>query len=183
MPARYRLFALIALPAILLDQLAKAWIRSILEVGDRQVVIPDYFNLVHAQNPGAAFSLLRDAEWRRPFFLLTATVAFVVILGWVRKLEEKERPLVIALALIFAGAMGNFIDRLFFEVVTDFLQVQAGVDPLRSWLTSHLGDYRWPAFNVADSCISVGTVLFVWFGVIKDGSRSASSPARVAGGA
>ncbi|TCS73996.1 signal peptidase II [Sulfuritortus calidifontis] len=133
---------------LVLDQMTKLAVIQTMALHDA-IPVTDFFNLVRAHNTGAAFSLLADQPgWQRIFFLAIGLVASGVILHLLRK--TRGRPLFcLALALILGGAVGNVIDRLAYGHVVDFLDF-------------HLGDWHWPAFNVADSGITVGAVLLVW---------------------
>jgi signal peptidase II len=132
---------------IVLDQLSKWLVLETIRFGETIYVAP-FWNWVLTYNPGAAFSFLADQPgWQRWFF----TALAVGISGWIA-LELKKRPdeklLCLAMAMIMGGALGNVIDRIRFGAVVDFVQ----------W---HVAGYYWPAFNVADSAISVGAVLLV----------------------
>lgn len=143
---RGRWLALAAV-VLVLDQLSKAWILDSFLQTERQSVT-SFFNLVLVFNPGASFSFLADAGgWQKWFFV---TLALAISLWLLRLLREHahERLLPTALALILGGALGNVIDRLRHGAVVDFLDF-------------HLAGYHWPAFNVADSAITVGVVLML----------------------
>ncbi|MGD9162552.1 MAG: signal peptidase II, partial [Desulfobacteraceae bacterium] len=101
-------------------------------------------------NRGMAFGLFNDPDPGPAFFILTCASVFAVILiiFWFSRLKEHEKPLIPGLALILGGALGNLIDRLRIGEVIDFLDIQ-------------IGSYHWPAFNIADSCISIGTTWVV----------------------
>lgn len=113
------------------------------------IPVTDFFNLVRAHNSGAAFSLLADQPgWQRLFFLAAGLVASGVIVHLLRK--TRGQPLFcLALALILGGALGNVIDRAAYGYVVDFLDF-------------YLGSWHWPAFNVADSGITVGAALLIF---------------------
>lgn len=132
---------------ILLDQLSKWLVLDQIQLGQTIYVTP-FWNWVLTFNPGAAFSFLADQPgWQRWFF----TVLALAVSGWMA-LELRRHPeqklLSLALALVMGGALGNVIDRIRFGAVVDFIQ----------W---HAAGYYWPAFNVADSAITVGAVLLV----------------------
>ena len=133
---------------IVLDQLTKLWVLATLKLGER-IEVTSFFNLVLVFNPGAAFSFLSDAGgWQRWFFVVLA----IAVSGWLTFLIRRhaaERLLPLAAALILGGALGNVIDRIRFGAVADFLDV-------------HAAGWHWPAFNIADSAISVGVALLVW---------------------
>ena len=130
------------------DQAAKSYIDATTPLGWSHEVA-SFFNLVHALNPGAAFSFLSDAGgWQRWFFTLLA----LGVSGWIVALLRRHSSdfrLSLALTLILSGALGNVVDRLRFGAVVDFIQ----------W---HLAGLYWPAFNVADSAITLGAALLVW---------------------
>ncbi|HMV16649.1 MAG TPA: signal peptidase II [Zoogloea sp.] len=137
----------LAAVVVLLDQWTKHLVRGALRTGE-VIPVTDFFDLVLAFNPGAAFSFLADqAGWQRWFFVALAAV----ICGWLLRLVARHQheflqPL--AFSLIIGGAIGNVIDRFVFGAVVDFLYF-------------HVGRYGWPAFNVADSAICVGVTLMV----------------------
>lgn len=149
---------------ILLDQITKAWVLAGFGVGESLVVTP-FFNLVLFFNPGASFSFLADAGgWQRWFFIALAVAISAWLLLMLRR-HAQERLMPTALALILGGALGNLIDRIRFGAVADFLDF-------------HWAGWHFPAFNVADSCITVGVVLMVWYEFF--GRRTAHDRAREA---
>lgn len=139
---------LISLVLIVLDQLTKLWIVGVFQYGEGLPLTP-FFNLVHARNSGAAFSFLAGAGgWQRFFFIGIALVASFLIIYLLRK-HAQERWFCFALSLILGGALGNLIDRVRFGYVIDFLDF-------------YYAGYHFPAFNVADSAITVGAGLLIW---------------------
>ena len=121
---------------ILLDQLTKQVAESLLTPHQAVNLFP-YFDWYLTYNTGAAFSFLADAGgWQRWFFTITAIAISTVIFFWIRKLAPEESTTAISLSLILGGAIGNLIDRVYLGYVIDYIQV---------WL----GDYPWPAFNIA----------------------------------
>ena len=147
MPKGLRWLALSAI-VIGLDQLTKSWITSGFQLGD-SITITSFFNLVLAYNTGAAFSFLAGAGGgQRVFFIAIAVVASIVIVYLMRK-PQNATLLNAALALILGGAIGNVIDRVRLGHVVDFIQV-------------HAAGFYFPAFNVADSAITVGAALLIW---------------------
>lgn len=134
---------------LLLDQLTKAMVTDNLVAYRDVIPLTGFFNLVHVHNTGAAFSLFADqGGWQRAFFVVLASVAAGVILYLLRK--TRGQPLFnAALALILGGAVGNLIDRVLYGHVIDFLDF-------------YVGTWHWPAFNVADSAITVGAALLIW---------------------
>lgn len=137
----------IAAIVVLLDQLSKITMSRLLLYGQSETITP-YFNLVMVYNQGAAFSFLADSGgWQRWFF---SGLACAVSLGiiWMLQRNPTQRLFCWSLSLILGGAVGNLIDRLMYGHVIDFLDF-------------HIGTLHWPAFNVADSAITVGAALFV----------------------
>lgn len=146
-----RLYILILLVLLGLDQLSKQLIVSSMHMYEVHQIIPGFFNLVYVTNKGAAFSILAsvDSPWRHYFFVAVNIAAFIglSIAAW--KMAGQHILYRVSFALIAAGAVGNLIDRLRYGAVVDFLDF-------------YVGDYHWPAFNVADSSICIGVaVLFV----------------------
>ncbi len=139
-----------ALGVILLDQITKLIIQVTIPLGHGIPVIPNLLAIVHVLNPGAAFGLFaaRSADFRNPFFIGISIVAIGFILYY-RHRGLKGHPLAsVALSLILGGALGNLVDRLRLGMVVDFLDV-------------HYYQYHWPAFNVADSAITIGVSLML----------------------
>jgi len=133
---------------IVLDQLSKWVVLNQIQFGETIYVAP-FWNWVLTFNPGAAFSFLADQPgWQRWFFSVLA----LGVSGWIAlelRRHPEEKLMALALALVMGGALGNVIDRIRFGAVVDFIQ----------W---HAAGYYWPAFNVADSAITLGAVLMVW---------------------
>ena len=149
MPARKLSYWLwLSAVVILLDQISKWIVLGTLHPGESRYVAP-FFNWVLTFNSGAAFSFLSDAGgWQRWFFTVLALAVSAWILTLLRR-HTSDFRLSLALCLILGGALGNVIDRLRFGAVVDFIQ----------W---HAVGYYWPAFNVADSAITLGALLLVW---------------------
>ncbi len=141
----------LSLAVLVLDQLTKWWAQAVLAPHEPVAVLP-VFNLTLVFNTGAAFSFLSDAGgWQRYFFVVLAAVIALALVVWLLRLSPAERLLATALALVIGGALGNLIDRLWLGHVVDFLDF-------------HWAGYHWPAFNLADSAISVGVALLLWDG-------------------
>jgi signal peptidase II len=138
----------VALGVVIADQISKAAILSAFVAGE-SLKLTSFFNLVLVANTGAAFSFLAGAAgWQRWFFVALA----LVISAWIGVLLHRhasERLMPTALALILGGALGNVVDRLTLGAVVDFLDF-------------HLATWHFPAFNVADSAITVGVALMLW---------------------
>lgn len=156
-------FAVVALVGIVLDQVTKFWVYWNLDYATESItVIPGFFDIVHAQNSGAAMGLLATFAYRRWVFLGFTVIAVGVILNMQHQLKARERFLPVVLGLIFSGAIGNAIDRVHKGTVTDFLRVHSeGAPGLEGWLVRQFGTGEWPSFNVADSALVVGVALFV----------------------
>jgi signal peptidase II len=152
---------LLSLAVAVTDLATKAWVSSVFRTGDVHVVTP-FLNLVLWHNPGAAFSFLAGAGgWQRWFFVGVTIAVSAVLLAMLRR-SGGNRLLAAALALVLGGAAGNLWDRLTLGHVVDFIQL-------------HAAGYYWPAFNVADSAITVGVVLILWDG-IRDARAGRARP-------
>ena len=134
----------------LLDFITKAYISSTMFLHESFVVIGGFLNITYVRNPGAAFSFLADAPpvFRFVFFVTVTVLAIILVLTYIGKSKIEEPFMTFALSLILSGAVGNLIDRVRFGEVIDFIDV-------------YIGQYHWPAFNVADSAISVGAVILL----------------------
>lgn len=131
------------------DQLTKYLAESYLQYGRPVEVLP-FLNWTLLYNPGAAFSFLSDAGgWQRWFFLIISVVASVIFFAWLLRLPKEQTLMRYSLALILAGALGNLIDRALLGYVVDFISVH--------WQS----EYFYPAFNIADSAITVGAGLMI----------------------
>lgn len=136
-----------ALIIFLLDQVSKIWITGAFRLGD-SVPITSFFNLVRVHNAGAAFSFLADAGgWQRWFFTGLGLAAALWMIYMLRS-HAGQKLFSLALALLLGGALGNVMDRLLYSHVIDFLDF-------------YWGTWHFPAFNVADSAISVGAALLI----------------------
>lgn len=133
---------------IIADQLTKVWILGNYRLGD-STTITSFFNIVRVHNTGAAFSFLANAAgWQRWFFTAVGVVAAVVIVVMLRS-HAGQKLFSFALANILGGAIGNVIDRLLHGYVVDFLDF-------------HSAGWHFPAFNIADSAITIGAVCLIW---------------------
>ncbi len=131
------------------------------EVTNRKVVVvQDYWDFQYTENPGAAFGLLSDGnkEWRVPFFILVSLIAVGMILYILHGVYWQQQILVWGLSFIASGAVGNFIDRIRFGYVIDFI------------VWKYTNEYRWPTFNIADALICVGVALMA-IELIRDAFR------------
>jgi len=143
-------FYLVALAVIVLDQVSKLAIIRTLRLGQGFPVISGFFDIVFVLNPGAAFGFLASLSERvrNPLFILISVTAVILIVFYHARYLHARRRVSLALGLILGGAVGNLVDRLHYGMVVDFLDV-------------HVGPYHWPAFNLADSAISVGVGLMI----------------------
>lgn len=142
---------LIAGAVVLVDQITKTLILATVPLYGSIAVIPGFFDITHVLNPGGAFGFManQSALVRQLLFVVLTLVAICAIFFFYLNTPDTHRWLSTALALIFGGAVGNFIDRLRFDKVVDFLLF-------------YIGRYQWPAFNVADSAISIGLTIFIF---------------------
>jgi signal peptidase II len=145
----------VSLVVIIVDQISKFVANAQLVYAEPLPVLPS-FNLTLLYNRGAAFSFLSEAGgWQRWFFVVVSVVAVVFLTYWLRKLKSGQWILALALSLVIGGAVGNLVDRLWLGHVVDFIQL-------------YYKSFYWPAFNVADSAITVGAVLLVWDGLFAN---------------
>jgi len=151
----------ISVLVIAVDQLTKLWIERTMVLGDSFTVLP-VFDIVRAHNFGAAFSFLDDAGgWQRWAFTVLAIGVSIALVFWLRKLALATQGLLaFGLALILGGAIGNVVDRVEHGYVVDFL-------------LAHWGPHYFPAFNVADSAISIGAVLVILDSILEGRARRA----------
>ncbi|RIA19796.1 signal peptidase II [Ectopseudomonas oleovorans] len=139
---------LLSVLILVVDRVTKDFFEGSLNMYQRIQVIPDYFDWTLAYNTGAAFSFLADADgWQRWFFAAIAIVVSVVLVVWLKRLKRHETLLAVALAMVLGGALGNLYDRVVLGHVVDFILVH--------WQN------RWyfPAFNLADTFITIGAIL------------------------
>lgn len=133
---------------VVLDQITKYMVVQAIPYGASIDILP-FLSLLLTYNPGAAFSFLADAAgWQRWFFIVVAVAASIVVVYLLFK-NRSDGLLCLALALVLGGAVGNLIDRMLFGAVVDFVLL-------------HWKGWHWPAFNLADSCITVGVGIMLW---------------------
>ena len=135
---------------IALDQLTKLYIMQTMRLHESIPIIPDFFSLTYIRNPGAAFGLLAGSSstFRMIFFGLTSIFALGLLGTILLRMPEQEWMGRLSVAAILGGAVGNLIDRMRYGEVIDFLDV-------------YVENYHWPAFNVADSAITVGVIFLI----------------------
>jgi len=151
--AKWIVLLAVTLAVVGLDQWSKHWAQGPLrdQHAGRLTVIEGYLDFAYVRNPGAAWGFLaRSPEsFRQPFFVVISLAAMLFILYIHWRLEPGQRALLLALSLVLGGAVGNFIDRVRFRYVVDFIE-------------AHLRfRYKWPTFNVADIAITLGVMLLV----------------------
>jgi signal peptidase II len=161
---KYLIFSATLAAVVLLDVITKAYVDSHMSLHQSVVVIGGFLNITYVRNPGAAFSFLAGASpgFRSVFFLAVTAIAIILVLYYVAKSKAEEPFMIFALSLILSGALGNFIDRVRLGEVIDFIDV-------------HLRAYHWPAFNVADSAITVGAFIML-FALFKRPKEHENSP-------
>ena len=134
---------------ILLDQLTKNYFKTNFERGEESFIIPNFFYFTYTVNTGAAWSFLADKSWSQLFFkILTAITLVLFIAMLVYSIVKDNKLSFVSLSLIIGGTLGNYIDRLKFNGVTDFIGLL-------------FGNYRFPIFNLADSFLVIGIILFI----------------------
>ncbi len=164
MNKKYIYLLIISAILICLDQVTKIYIHTQFHLGESVVVIKNLFNITYVRNFGAAFGFLANThpEFREIFFLAMPPAAILIILFILKDVQNNDKWQITALSCIFGGAIGNYIDRLRFRYVIDFLDF-------------HINEkYSWPAFNIADSAIVCGVIILV-FMMLLEGKKSKKS--------
>ncbi len=153
---KYGKLAGVAGLVMIFDQISKAAIYKTLSLYQSISVIPGFFNITHIHNPGVAFGFManHNSSFLSMIFLAVSAVALMLILYFYKNTPKTHPMLATGFALIFGGALGNMIDRIRFGKVVDFLDF-------------YIKDLHWPAFNIADSAISVGVAIFLFHLVFK----------------
>jgi len=170
---KYLVLTALSAVIVVLDQIVKMYVHSHFQLGESTPVWPGFFNITYVRNFGAAFGFLHQSQptFREIFFLTMPPIALVIILVILRGVKDNDWPQILALSSVFGGAIGNYIDRVRFRYVIDFLDFH--------WRET----YTYPAFNVADMAIviGVGVLLFLMY---LDGRKQTqnSSPVQSASG-
>jgi signal peptidase II len=152
----------LSLLVILLDQSSKQLVESMLTLYESVRVAP-FFDLTLLYNKGAAFSFLSDQSgWQRWFFISLAIGVSLGLTVWLYRLTAAEKWVAVAVSLIIGGAIGNVIDRVLFGQVIDFLHF-------------HIDQHYWPAFNIADSAITLGVGLMIFDALVLAKKRDLNS--------
>ncbi len=157
---KYTITTIIVVVSVVLDQVTKYLVRMDIPLYSSIEVLP-FFNLTHLRNSGVAFGMLQNLPqaFKLPFYIAVFAIALTVIITIIKNTEEKNRSMIIGLALILSGAIGNSIDRFRLGYVTDFLNLH--------WFNNP--SLNWPPFNISDSCITVGAILVIAMGLFKKG--------------
>ena len=142
---KYIIFLAVSFAIVALDQATKLMIHTQFNLGEKKVIIPGFFNLTYVKNQGGVFGLFSQSNEviRLVLFLILPVLAFVLLASIIHKLHIKQKYQLLAFSSIFGGALGNYIDRVHFGYVVDFLDF-------------HFKGFVWPSFNVGDICIVVG---------------------------
>ncbi len=158
---KYVLVFCVALVIVIADQLTKIWVDTDMRLYQSIPVIDGFFSLTYVRNTGAAFSMFADMSeaYRIPFFSVVAVVAVSAILYFVHSTPSSQKLVLVACGFVLGGALGNLIDRVVYGSVIDFLDV-------------YWGEWHWPAFNVADSFISIGVGLLLLSSVFATDQES-----------
>ena len=155
----------LSLPLYALDQWTKLMVLRSISPDEPRAVVPDFFNLVNVTNDGAAFGSFRG---NNTFFIVISAIAFLVVLALLLQRRPPDVWRDASLALLLAGILGNLTDRLLYGHVIDFLLFDLHIPYA----------HPWPAFNVADSCISIAVVSFVLHSFWQ-GKRPAARPEKL----
>jgi signal peptidase II len=149
---KFKLVIVCLLSIIVVDQVSKLIVDRTMPLHHSIPIIENFFNLTYIRNTGAAFGIFAgaSARFRLPLLILFSAFAIGFIVIMLKRLSDKETGLIIALAFVLGGALGNLIDRVLYGEVIDFLDF-------------YWSDYHWPAFNLADSFITVGVLVTVYY--------------------
>ena len=173
MKIKYLLLAAISGVIVTSDQVAKIYIHTHFRLGESFQVISNFFNITYVRNPGAAFGFLASSHpaFRDVFFLSMPPIALLIILAIMRGIRDADKWMAVSLSLVFSGAVGNYIDRLHFGYVVDFLDFTVRFK--NSIGASQV--YSWPAFNIADMGIVVGVCTLLFLELVKQKKPDVSS--------
>ena len=151
MSVKSKLVVSLLISIVVVDQVTKIVVDRTMTLHYSIPIIKNFFNLTYIRNTGAAFGILAgsDASVRLPFLIFFSLLAIVFILVLLRRLPESEKGLITALSFVLSGAIGNLIDRLIYGEVIDFLDF-------------YWSSYHWPAFNFADSFITLGVMITLY---------------------
>jgi signal peptidase II len=154
---KYVLFSIITVVVVVADQITKRLIDSTMRLGERIEIIPNFLDIRYVSNTGAAFGIMAKLPdgARLPFLIGVSILAMLLILYLFFQAEHDRIPYQISLGLVFSGAVGNLIDRIWLGAVRDFID-------------AHIHGLHWPVFNVADSAITVGIVILAYELLIRE---------------
>jgi signal peptidase II len=140
------------LTILVLDQLTKMIVDRTMSLHQSIPIIDGFFSLTYVRNTGAAFGIFAGSHeaFRLPFLILVSVLALGFVVVMLKRLRDEEIGLITALSLIIGGAIGNLVDRVLYGEVIDFLDF-------------YWSNYHWPAFNVADSCITIGVLITLYY--------------------
>jgi signal peptidase II len=160
MKKKYWILLIVFLVVIALDQSTKLMIQQTLPLHKTVEIIPGFFNLIHVRNTGGAFGIFGGEKGPvgSVLFVVASLIAVGILVVLFLRVKEHEKTLAFSLALLLSGAIGNLLDRLSYGEVIDFLDF-------------HVSLYHWPAFNVADSAISIGIGLMALELLIKENKK------------
>ncbi len=167
MKKKYVVLAAISAFLVAIDQLTKIYIHTHYQHGESTPIIPGFFNITYVRNLGAAFGFLADSHpaFREIFFLAMPPIALLIILMIMRGVADNDKWQILALSSVFGGAIGNYIDRLRFRYVVDFLDFH------------YQERYTWPAFNIADMAIVSGVGLLLLLMILESRKKTTSTTA------
>ena len=153
---KYMKLVAVAGPVVLLDQFTKLIILDAMPLFQSVPIIPGFFNLTHIHNPGGAFGFFsnQSSSLHRFLFLFASSLAIGLVFYFYKKTPMTQKWLSMGFALVVGGAVGNLIDRIWMGKVVDFLDF-------------YVGNLHWPAFNVADSAVSIGMLIFLFHLLFK----------------
>ena len=158
MQKKWKIFVFGVLAVIVCDQISKLIVAHLMYRGQTIPIIPSFFNITYVKNPNAAFGIPIGP----PIIMMVLTsIATALLIFYFTKLKEKGSLLLVGLALIIGGAIGNLIDRFRMQQVIDFIEL--GVR-----------QFKWPVFNIADSCVTIGIIAILWSWVF--GEKNEANP-------
>ncbi|MDP2311993.1 MAG: signal peptidase II [Pseudomonadota bacterium] len=202
MSIKLKILTILTTVLVIVDQLTKLWTVRALRYSGQNLpahtwdgikqlgydpanpeeisIIPGFLSFIHAQNPGAAMGMLVTFEHRMWVFLAFTIVAVGVLISMYRQLPDNDRFQSATIALILSGAVGNAIDRVHKQTVTDFIRVYTDAPAAKAWLLDTFRTAEWPTFNIADAAIVVGVgmylVQYLVFERDKDIGNAGKSP-------
>lgn len=149
---------------VIIDQISKYIVKNTMQLHDSIEVLGDFFRLTYIENPGMAFGIQLESKF---WFTLLSIVASIIVLLYLIRLPNERFLFRFSLSLIFGGAIGNLIDRLFYGKVVDFFDVEFFNINIPAFQFSFINFpgydlYRWPVFNIADATVSCGMILIIW---------------------